>query len=472
MTVPVGGGIYVNRGIGSLTNFEMVCCGDAGSCIVDGQSAGNVVVNRADPLLTFGDIGEVLIQGIKFQNIDSDTVPVTGINRPGAVISGLWPSVVALIDVYVENVSHDQFGLFFTQSLVTIEGGEYSTIDATGGLAFSGGELLVREAKFTENDATTNGDTCGALSLEGVKAVVRDSLFLDNTGSNSCSGAAISHFGGSLELIKNTFTSNSVSGSGEGGAIALFDVLLEASENLFNLNTARTIGGAVFSIFGQSIFFNNMFESNGITGNIADAQGGGAIAIEGTILTLVSNIFKSNFQEGTTTINGDAGGALLLSGFEGGTAAAVIEGNTFDSNRSSADAGAIDIAGLASVFLTCNVFKGNVAGNGEGGAVDVLDSDVTSKGNTYLSNTSTLPGGALRLWRSQMKSIEDVFSLNKSGVNLNDIDMFQPVGAPRDSSMLITCDVSPIAVTSFSSGVAPTSNDFYLIDPDACKILD
>ena len=319
-----------------------------------------------------------------------------------------------------------KFGLSFTQALVTIEGGEYSTIDATGGLAFSGGELLVREAKFTENDSTNTGlTTGGALSLEGVKAVVRDSLFLENTGSYACTGgcgggAAISHFGGSLELIKNTFTSNSVSQNGVGGAIGLYDVLLEASENLFNLNTAQTIGGAVYSLFGQSIFFNNLFESNSINVNTAGvSQGGGAIAIDGTILTLVSNIFKSNSQIGASTINGDAGGALLLRGVEGSTGAAVIEGNTFESNTSSADAGAIDIAGLASVFLTCNVFKANVAGNGEGGAVDVLDSDVTSKGNVYLSNTSTLPGGALRLWRSQMKSIEDVFTLNQSGASVS-----------------------------------------------------
>ena len=65
---------------------------------VDGQSTAG----RTDPLITLGDIGEVLIQGIKFQNVDSNTVPVTGIDRPGAVISGLWPSVVALIDVSVE----------------------------------------------------------------------------------------------------------------------------------------------------------------------------------------------------------------------------------------------------------------------------------------------------------------------------------------------------------------------------------
>lgn len=57
-------------------------------------------------------------------------------------------------------------------------------------------------------------------------------------------------------------------------------------------------------------------------------------------------------------------------------------------------------------------------------------------------------------------------------MQLNDIDMFQPGGAPRDSSMLITCDVSPIAVTSFSSGVPNDSNDFYLIDPEECKLLD
>jgi len=105
MTVPNAAyGVYVNRGVGALTNFEMVCCGVAGSCVVDGQSTAG----RTDPLITLGDIGEVLIQGIKFQNVDSNTVPVTGIDRPGAVISGLWPSVVALIDVSVENISHDQ----------------------------------------------------------------------------------------------------------------------------------------------------------------------------------------------------------------------------------------------------------------------------------------------------------------------------------------------------------------------------
>jgi len=314
--------------------------------------------------------------------------------------------------------------LYFTQSLVVIDGGVYKSVSACAGVALNQGELFVRGATFSNNllDFSSNafGGVFGSLSLQGVKAVVRDSIFQDNTGdcigSSQCAGAAISHYGGSLKLNKNLFVGNIVTDEGSGGAIGLFDVLLEADENVFRENESESYGGAVYSFIGQSIFFDNLFELNSIPAVIGLFQGGGAIYSEGTILILVSNIFKNNSQKGTDTIFGDGGGALLLRGFEGSiSASAYIEGNTFDSNVSEADGGAIDIDGLASVFLTCNQFKSNAAKNGEGGAVDIYRSDVTSKGNEYQMNTSRNRGGAIRLWLSQMKSVEDVFNSNKFG---------------------------------------------------------
>jgi len=99
--------IYVNRGVGSLTNFELVCCGIVRSCIVDGSSTATPpVLSRSAPLITLGDIGEVLFQGINFQNVNSRTTPLsTALPRPGALISGLWPSVVALNDVSVDKIT-------------------------------------------------------------------------------------------------------------------------------------------------------------------------------------------------------------------------------------------------------------------------------------------------------------------------------------------------------------------------------
>jgi len=107
MTVPeIEYEIDVDNGPTALTNFEMVCCGLPGSCIVDGENTP-----LTDPLITLGDIGEVLIQGVKFRNVNSQNVP-EGLPVPapsyfssqGAVISGLHPSVVYLNDVSVDNV--------------------------------------------------------------------------------------------------------------------------------------------------------------------------------------------------------------------------------------------------------------------------------------------------------------------------------------------------------------------------------
>jgi len=66
---------------------------------------------------------------------------------------------------------------------------------------------------------------------------------------------------------------------------------------------------------------------------------------------------------------------------------------------------------------TCNQFISNVAANGGGGAIDVVQSHVTSKGNTFETNTSTTGGGALLLRLSQMTSVEDIFRNNEAGVS-------------------------------------------------------
>jgi len=57
-------------------------------------------------------------------------------------------------------------------------------------------------------------------------------------------------------------------------------------------------------------------------------------------------------------------------------------------------------------------------------------------------------------------------------LTINDIDMFQAI--VMQSNQLITCDVSPVVVTGFSSG-APAlgnANDLYLVDPAICDLLD
>jgi len=41
-----------------------------------------------------------------------------------------------------------------------------------------------------------------------------------------------------------------------------------------------------------------------------------------------------------------------------------------------------------------------------------------------------------------------------------------------DSSLLITCDVSPITVTGYPNELSDPNNDFYLIDPTICSVLD
>jgi len=70
--------------------------------VYGGSLAVNLVLICSDPLITLGDIGEVLFQGIKFQNVDSNIESLSeNIPHPGAVISGLVPSVVALQDISV-----------------------------------------------------------------------------------------------------------------------------------------------------------------------------------------------------------------------------------------------------------------------------------------------------------------------------------------------------------------------------------
>ena len=219
--------------------------------------------------------------------------------------------------------------------------------------------------------------------------------FLDNTASGN--GGCITVGGLSqANLLSNTFEGNSAGGN--GGTISESSTAgkmsVELSKNIFTNNTAKNRGGAVVTTTKASI------TGNTFTGNTAGS--GGAVDFNGKTgsFTSAGNTYKSN----SSTFEG---GAVSI-----GAADSTKFDNEYFENNSSVSGGAVAVTYKNTTITNSQFYNNSVAPDsnnmyGSGGAVYVRNAtNVTLAGNTYNGNTARW-GGAVDIQAATSATLTD-----------------------------------------------------------------
>ena len=321
----------------------------------------------------------------------------------------------------------------------TIQGG-WSNLTSTGNgqnyaaIVAENSGLIINNSVFansnntysadTENGATTtNGNNGGAISLQSNSVIkVDNSLFYNNTagtyggaidadaGNSKIQSITGSHFianrahvhGGALDIhgvalsIKDTTFAKNISPL--GGAIYLHEGAYVANSNasdqndgIYNVTFAQNYagsGGAIYQMDGGETA--TVIKNSTFTGNTADAaksnvgtSGAGSAIRVGSILETSNTTFSGNK---VTKASSDApdtlGGTVYVS--ENGEYASTND--TFTSNTSVANAGAIYNAGTATVEGT--TFDGNSATKNGGAIYNKGTLTLKGAGITFKNNTA------------------------------------------------------------------------------------
>ncbi len=214
--------------------------------------------------------------------------------------------------------------------------------------------LDVTDCWFSENE----GGTAGAMLIDGASRVrFEDTSFIGNTArgeSVDAAGALAIRNGGrraSVVMRGNQFADNHAEGLG-AGALCAAGIDLSAREESYQLNAARREAGALRTIGGTAEIHRSRFHNNDTDGS------GGALASEGTELSLVSVIMSDNHA-------GQQGGAMHLSG---AAEAPVIRNCTLVSNVARSED--MELTPGAAIFaagvfpeITNSILFGNTAPN-------------------------------------------------------------------------------------------------------------
>ncbi len=250
----------------------------------------------------------------------------------------------------------------------------------------------------------TGNSGAGIVSASDGRVAITDSTFANN---RSTGGAGAIGGGGDVSAVGSTFTGNEATGA--GGAVATDE--LTAEDCVFSGNRAGSHGGALYVgtarltdvvlegneavEHGGGVFVRSLSWLDGVEArdNVAGTSGGG---LYGT-----AEIEASSFEGNAA---GEAGGGVYAHGD-----VALIDSTVAD-NAASAGGGVYLEAG--DFALSGGTITGNTAGSG-GGLYLVLDSAYTATldTSTLASNTATLDGGGLLIFRDRSSHELDVGDL-------------------------------------------------------------
>ena len=229
-----------------------------------------------------------------------------------------------------------------------------------GAISNDKGILAVKESSFSDNASAK-----GASIMNRGQSTVVDSTFAKNE-ANHDGGALFNYYGSVLIIVNSTFTSNKA--NWDGGAIFNDNnAILSVADSTFNLNTSYNHGGAIFNGKGTL----NIEEST-LLGNAA--WHGGALNNCGGKAILNKSAFTKNSarKENGGAIYNDCEGCLN------------IDESSFEEN---------------------NAIK-------NGGAMFVMDGDLTIINSILNDNVANWNGGAIYNIRSSLKIHESTVSKN------------------------------------------------------------
>lgn len=380
-----------------------VYSGNGGALVLKGTGENAVFVNntsgKGGAAIGSGS-GTVFVSGYDFTTNSSK-------NDGGAV--WLDYKVVAQIEnsVFTENKTNGS--------------GKGDDQNRGGAIFNNGAKLTLVDTKFEGNTAVKNG---GAIytGKDGVLSFVGNGTELAVVSGNSsqADGGAICIGSGTLNINGYEFTANTAN---YGGVLRINNgtgIIVDIKDSVFDGNRttdgdkggqggfiynaskdAGTIirltntevrnsyskksGGAMYNQCAQMTFINTIFEGN-------EGSVGGAINHAGGTLTAIDTSFIKNKARDTKS---EGGGAIIMSG----GSKLILSGNgSFEGNEAPYRGGAIYASGKSarvSINIDGYTFTGNKTTSERGGAIYILQGDLTANGTTFQSNSSANNGGAV-----------------------------------------------------------------------------
>jgi predicted outer membrane repeat protein len=307
----------------------------------------------------------------------------------------------------------------------------YSASDG-GGVFTNDTNLAVSNSVFSHDSAVTRGGGLESLNtFEGNTphtSTLTNDLFENNT-STVFGGAVVGegtfpNLASAMNIVNSTFINNT---SPEGGAITIDSLTTNVTGSSFIGNTATVTGGAI------------------ATTNIVDSLVGGPNQF---VTTVTNSTFIDNTAVGTaaarTALNDFQGANIGIDFADGGGALTtyinghlVVKGSLFVGNVAengdggailNGDSSAVNVFGVTSqnadTTISGSIFIGNEASTGNGGAV-ASESDgilpanpsainLTISNSIMTGNSAANDGGGLYAENSTVNDTHNVFLLNQA----------------------------------------------------------
>lgn len=233
--------------------------------------------------------------------------------------------------------------------------------------------VTIRGGSIIDEEASVEGSG-GGIRNEG-NLTVRDSTI---TGNVATVGAGVANYSGSLQIFRSTISGNGDANTRRGGGIAnkaYYDpATLEVTDSTITGNRAD-IGGGIDNYGYDGVADATLIRST-LSGNVAN--NGGAIANESQYL--YGEAVQANLRMRNSTISGNTanatGGGLVNQASAESTASVVIDNSTIASNTATTSGGGLfqfESTG-ASLTLTSSI----VAGNQSAAAADLSSTSATA----------------------------------------------------------------------------------------------
>jgi CSLREA domain-containing protein len=277
-----------------------------------------------------------------------------------------------------------------------------SATDEGGGIAASDTSLRIADSSLDDDSAQFGG----AMRLEDCVTVLESTTLDSDTASSSVadsSGGAI-YDSGPMDIVSDRFSSDTAEGlsteSSFGGAVyeSKGGVTVTGTTFSNDRSTASSdgdaSGGAVFAE-GPLTVSGSTFSADATSGKGSDL--GGAI-YDNSFVSISTSSFDSDRTDGSASSS--FGGAF----YDGGTGADIVS-STFDGNVALNGNGGAIAASSGGDLLSSDTFSGNDAtggANGEGGAL-WAESAFTSQSSTFVQNHAQVLGGAI--WEDDSSSL-------------------------------------------------------------------
>ncbi|HEV3205194.1 MAG TPA: right-handed parallel beta-helix repeat-containing protein [Gemmataceae bacterium] len=380
-----GGGIYVNDPAASLTLVNDILM------LNHAQGSGAAVYSR----------GPVTLVHTTIENNNSD--------GDGGGVWAAKPITLVQYSLVTDNqAGNDGGGLYETGTgtTVTVTDSEIqnnSAVTGQGGGIWAENNIALLGSSIHNNTARLDG---GGIYTEDGNITVNSLSHVDKNISLEGNGGGIrAHF---TVTISGSSTVSGNNANGSGGGIYSADSAVRVtggSEVWGNIANGRSAdpgnGGGIWA------FYDVFVDNSAVLNNIANSNGGGIYAANGSVFITCQSDISGNTAVGSDWLSG-AGGGIWASDD------ATVSSSTIASNRAGWDGGGIDSA-IGNTYLNAAFVTANVAANDGGGIRD--QNNVLVENNSLINlNFANHNGGGIFLTRFHSLLLDNsALQLNQAG---------------------------------------------------------